>query len=324
MIIIVIYHSIIFWNDWLEIVPVYPSEILKQISLWLNSLHIYAFVLVSRYLFYYLRSEKEKYDKFFPFVINKFKRLIVPYIFVSVIYVVPIYCLFFDNDIVTIFDKFGLGISPSQLWFLLMLFLLFMIFYPLSKFFAKHTFVGVVIVLVIYILGLVCGKFTPNIFNIWTACTYVPVFLVGFKLRQCGTNYIRKIPGLIWLILDVGLFVMVQYLAKYDSFMFKLLGLGFDFILHIIGAIMSFLVLQKLADKAKWQDSILFDFIAKQSMPIYLLHQQVIYFFIFWLNGLVNPYINASINFIGAMVVSIIISGTLMRFKLTRFLIGEK
>ena len=72
------------------------------------------------------------------------------------------------------------------------------------------------------------------------------------------------------------------------------------------------------------QDSKLFYFIVKQSMPIYLFHQQVIYFFIFWLNGLVNPYINASINFIGAMVVSIIISGTLMRFKLTRFLIGEK
>ena len=87
---------------------------------------------------------------------------------------------------------------------------------------------------------------------------------------------------------------------------------------------MAFVVLQKMAEKVKWKESKAFNIIAKQSMPIYLFHQQVIYFFIYWLNGVVNPYIHASINFIGAMVVSIIISSILMKFKCTRLLIGEK
>lgn len=59
-------------------------------------------------------------------------------------------------------------------------------------------------------------------------------------------------------------------------------------------------------------------------MPIYLFHQQVIYVCIFLLNGLINPYIHAALNFIVAMIVSLLISIMTMKFKWTKFLIGEK
>lgn len=59
-------------------------------------------------------------------------------------------------------------------------------------------------------------------------------------------------------------------------------------------------------------------------MAIYLFHQQIIYFTIIWLNGKVNPYLNAIVNFIVALVLSSLISTLLMRFKVTRVLIGEK
>ena len=59
-------------------------------------------------------------------------------------------------------------------------------------------------------------------------------------------------------------------------------------------------------------------------MPMYLFHQQIIYFTIYWLNGKVNPYLHAGINFVAALVGSFIISSILMRWKVTRFLIGEK
>ena len=68
----------------------------------------------------------------------------------------------------------------------------------------------------------------------------------------------------------------------------------------------------------------MFIFLSKRSMPIYLFHQQVIYFTIIWFNGKVNPYINVAVNFIVAIVLSVIISSILMKFKVTRFLIGEK
>ena len=59
-------------------------------------------------------------------------------------------------------------------------------------------------------------------------------------------------------------------------------------------------------------------------MTIYLFHQQIIYVCLYALNGLVNPYIHATINFIVAMISSSIISLILMKFKSTRILIGEK
>lgn len=57
---------------------------------------------------------------------------------------------------------------------------------------------------------------------------------------------------------------------------------------------------------------------------MYLIHQQVIYFSIILLNGKINPYMNALVNFGVAMIISYVISGILLKFKVTRFLIGQK
>lgn len=324
MIIIVFYHSVSFWNSWFTKDPIYSSEILKQIALWMNSFHIYAFALVSGYLYYFLRIEKGRYAKFIPFLRNKINRLIVPYIFVAVVWVIPIQTMFFKYDATTIFQKYILGTGPSQLWFLLMLFVLFIIFYPLSNFFVKNTFVGAVVVIGIYGVSIIGGQIVPNFFQIWTGCLYLPLFWIGFKLRQYGTVHIRKIPIFLWLSADILLFILTQYLATFDGFIYILLGIGIGFMLHIVGAIMAFVILQKLADKLAWQENKAFQLISKQSMPIYLFHQQVIYFFIYWFNGVVNPYVNASINFVGAMAISMLLSSVLLKFKYTRFLIGEK
>ena len=59
-------------------------------------------------------------------------------------------------------------------------------------------------------------------------------------------------------------------------------------------------------------------------MAMYLFHQQIIHFTISALNGVVNPWINAGVNFVAAIAGSLIISAVLMRWKATRFLIGEK
>ena len=86
---------------------------------------------------------------------------------------------------------------------------------------------------------------------------------------------------------------------------------------------MAFVILQKIAARVHW-DNMYFTFLSKRSMSVYLLHQQAIYFFIYWLNGLVNPYLHAAINFVGSLVVSLVIASILMKFSFTRYLIGEK
>ena len=153
---------------------------------------------------------------------------------------------------------------------------------------------------------------------------YLPLFWLGFKIRQYGSKVLMRIPSLVWVAADVLLFTLVQYLSGFDATIIKLLNLGLSFLLHIIGALMAFVVLHKLANRVNWKESKVFMLLSKNSMPVYLFHQQVIYVFISLLNGVINPYIHAGINFIGAMVISLLISTLLMKFKWTRFLIGEK
>jgi hypothetical protein len=84
------------------------------------------------------------------------------------------------------------------------------------------------------------------------------------------------------------------------------------------------LILQKIADRVRWQENRVFTFLSKSSMPVYLLHQQVIYVCLYFLNGKLNPYLHSAVNFAGAMLVSLLLSALLLKFKWTRALIGEK
>ena len=325
MLIVVIYHCILYWSGtWFVGTPTYAAPMLATVAKWMNTFHIYGFTLVSGYLFYYLKCEKAKYDKFLPFVINKVKRLLVPYVFVALVWVIPFEIYYYDYSVWDIIIRFGFGVSPNQLWFLLMLFGVFVIFYPLSDFFQKNNIGGVVLVIAFYGIGIVGQALFPNFFQFFRACSYITLFWFGFKIRQYGSLYLRKIPMLVWIIADVVLFVLYSVISRTDGIIFTLLNYGVNFLLHIVGALMSFIVLQKLADHVSWKNGKLFNFFSKNSMTVYLLHQQVVYVLISLLNGLINPYIHAGINFIGAMVISLLAATLLMKFRYTRFLIGEK
>lgn len=315
----------IFWTGtWISKKPIFESNVLSVLSRWMNTFHVYGFTLVSGYLFHFLKCERGKYSNFLLFAINKVKRLIVPFAFVSVFWVIPFAMYYFHTEAVEIFNNYVLGISPSQLWFLLMLFFVFMLFYPLTDFFEKHNVGGTITILAIYGIGLVGTIVFPNIYQIFTACTYLPLFWLGFKIRQYGSRVLMEVSPIVWMVADVLLFGLVQYLSSFNVTFFKLLNLGLTFFLHIIGAMMAFVVLQKMANRFNWKESKMFMFLSKNSMPVYLFHQQIIYVFISLLNGMVNPYLNAVINFVGAMSISLVISTLLMKFKWTRLLMGEK
>jgi len=324
MLIVVLYHSIAFWGGgWFTKNPAIASQGLKLLTGWLNTFHIYGFTLVSGYIFYYIKYEKGGYQDFRAFAGNKAKRLLIPYVFIAAIWVIPIQCIFTPFDLAEVVKNYVLAVSPSQLWFLIMLFVVFVLFWLLSDFFAKHTVWGMAAVLGLYGVGLVAGTKIPNIFSIWTALQYLSYFWLGFKLRQYGTTIIRKISAVLWILVSIGLFALTRYLSGMSGLICKVLTIGFTYGTNLVGALMAFVVLQKLADKVKWNGK-LFALFSKRSMAVYLIYQQVIYFIIYLLNGLVNPYLNAAINFVGAMSISLLLASVLMKFRATRFLIGEK
>ncbi len=325
MIIIVLYHSILFFsNTWFDAVePVTTSKVLSFFASWLNSFHVYGFVLISGYLFYYLRYEKNKYQEYKPFILNKFKRLIIPYLFVLILWVIPNYVYFYGFDFKTILKNYILGVSPNQLWFLLMLFFVFAIFWLLSDFIKNHNLIGGITMIVLFFVSILFGRFITNYFQIWTVLQCLTFFYLGFIFRDKAKIVIESIPFFLWIIADIVLFIVLKNMPT-EGIIFKAIYIGISYILNIVGAIMAFTTLSFIGSRLNILNSKLINNLSSISMSIYLFHQQVIYWFIYLLNGKLNIYIHASIIFIGSFLISFLISVLLKTNRITSFLIGEK
>ena len=326
MITIVLYHSLVFWTGtWFIDKPIFNSQVLCYIAKWLNTFHIYTFTFVSGYLFGYIKYEKKRYSDYKKFVINKCKRLLIPYMFASIIWVIPLGTVFFKYNTNDVFHKYILGESPSQLWFLLMLFMVFIIYYPISNFVMNRVTVGFLVIAGFYCIGILGSIVMPNVFMIWTACKYMLFFHLGNMVRVNNIQIIYKIPCLVYIGVDISIFIAMQVLEQFNTctILFKMCELALYTVVCIVGTFMAFVVLQRIAQRINWNKEA-FIKLSEKTMVIYLFHQQVIYFTIYIFNGIVNPYINAGINFVVAITFSLIIATILLKYRFTRFMVGEK
>ena len=100
MLCVVLGHSFCFWGgEWFTNNPAVIVKTLIVFADWLNTFHIYCFTLISGYIFYHIKYDKGGYNKYIPFLLNKVKRLLVPFAFVAVVWVIPITLFFFDYGI---------------------------------------------------------------------------------------------------------------------------------------------------------------------------------------------------------------------------------
>lgn len=324
MLLVVLGHSVVFWRgDWYGASPIYQARFLPVLSKWVGGFHTYAFTVFSGYIFYYMKYEKGSYRKLNIFLVKKVKRLLVPYVFILCVWIIPIMKYYLKFTLKDILGQFITGIAPSQLWFLLMLFWVSLFSYLLSDI-LLNTKWRMVIIAIFYGWGVFGSHICPNFWQIWTACRYMLYFWIGMELRCKYSKSVKKIPGIIWIWGYTCLVVVSQNLSDVSSFIgkccYELLMLGS----HVIGVLMAYCILQKIADQISWEENKWFMLLSRYSMPIYLFHQQIIYFLIDDFNGMINPYIHALINFLGAIIISFLISFLLMNFKITKFLLGEK
>ena len=240
----------------------------------------------------------------------------------------PISAYFFDWDWGFLAKKYLLAIEPSQLWFLWMLFGVFAIVWPIRMLMLEKPLVGWVASLALFGIGLIGRHIFPNVFCVWTACQYVLFFFIGMRIRTKEEKQEKLIteafPWYCWVIVDLLIFAGTIMIGQHSGTAWSLIAIVLNMILHVVGAIMAWTALQTLTGKVNWKDSKAFKTLSSYSMPIYLFHQQIIYFTIVWLNGKVNPWIHAGVNFIIALTGSFLISLFLMHWKITRFLIGEE
>ena len=328
MLIVVIYHSILYWRGtWFDRAPVYQAEPLGWAALWMNSFHVYGFTLVSGYIFYYVKYQLGRYKQYQSFLMNKCRRLLVPYAFIAALWVIPFERFLIGIDFGDVVRRYIFGESPSQLWFLLMLFDVFAIMWPLSDFMRRKNVCGGMVVAGLYLTGMICQRFAPNVLQIWTACMYCLFFWIGMKLCQYAgstvTKALKRIPAYLWVVLDIALFVMIRMMPESNPFL-DLAKTGLNLFLNIFGAVMSFVLFQKLYEVFPWKENKAFSRLGKYSFHIYLFHQQLVYCAIIAMNGKINPYIHAIFNVFIAFSGSFIISWGLLRLKATSMLLGGK
>lgn len=251
----------------------------------------------------------------------------IPYAFVAIVWVIPLSQYFYKWDTAEVLKKYALCINPSQLWFLWMLFWVFMMARSLWKWLSGSVYIGTVVTLVLYCVGVVGNKIVPNVFCIWTAFQYMPFFYIGIRIRlkqeEGKKLWSEKISVFCWILADVLIFILNLMLEK-EKIVFSYFGIITGLIEHMIGAITAFLVLERIAENVNWRKNRICIVLSEYSMPMYLFHQQLIYFVIWELNGKVHPYVNAGVNFGVAVLGSMVISWALMKSKITRFLVGEK
>lgn len=322
MLIIVIYHSMRVYAEgtWGPYIPMQEAPILGYTSDWLNSFHVYAFTVISGYIFCFIKYEKSGYQNYKAFIGNKIKRLLVPYVFVAAIWVAPIHAYFFGTE--GLVEKYLLGMSPSQLWFLLMLFWAFLIFWPLYDIVYRKPLFGGAIIGALYCIGL----FMPSIYCFNSGLTYLLFFYIGFIIRKFDfiNRALYRTPSFIYLMIDIGLFaICVTMRSETNDIIFKIITLACTIMLNVIGAVGAFVILQRFVTRFL-QGSRTIDFLGEHSMTVFLFHQQLIYFSIGLLNGVVPPIILVVINFGFSLSISIVISVLLHKTKITRMLIGYK
>lgn len=295
------------------------APIFGYLADWFNSFHIYGFTLIFGYIFYYIKYEKAGYQKYLLFLRNKTMRLFVPYVFIAVVWVAPIHAYFYGVD--ELISKYVLGMAPSQLWFLLMLFWVFAIFWLISNIVNKKPLLGGAIVSMAYCVGL----FAPSIYCFNKGLQYLQFFYIGFMVRKCdlGNKVFYKISSFGYFVVDVGLFVAYELLGGNEEIIFKVMAHGCSIFLHMIGAVSAFVLLQRFVNRFLQGNKVI-DFFGKHSMVIYLVHQQLIYFSIGWFNGVVPPIALVLINFLFAIAVSTLFSVLMQKTKVTIFLIGSK
>ena len=88
---------------------------------------------------------------------------------------------------------------------------------------------------------------------------------------------------------------------------------------HYAGALMAFCLL--LWGSIKYNCAGRLGLMSQLSFPIYLIHQQIIYVVLWNITSAINPYLGSLINFVIAMIVSLIFCQILLRNKYASLLL---
>jgi len=263
---VVLGHSIILYSSTWDIyetnINVYFLDIMKK---WIDLIQMPLFFSLSGYLFTY------SYNKctFKSLVLKKFKRLILPYFFISFFYMIPIKMLvhypgFEDKSIfVIVIDCTIKGKDNGHLWFLPCLFICFIVAKVLFIIFEnlkiKKIHMELCIIIISILVSMISGRVT-GISYLKNSMNYFVYFYSGYLINSYNDHF-NKDKWLYWIsvLLLVG-----------ASIIPLIYNIKFIVLIKLVLVFASFVVIPNSQNKFA-------DFLSKNSFGIYLFHSPLIY-----------------------------------------------
>lgn len=297
------------------------SAILESITEFIYMFHMPAFVMVSGAVYYFVKRERGKYNNQRGYIHNKVIRLLVPFFFFALLYVLPVLLYTrVENNVLSYVVKDVLLMAPqTHLWYSVMIFNVMVVFHLLeSRIFQAKT--G--IVWAVFIALNLFSYIIPNAFQAMNTLSYLLYFYVGYWFQQ---NKERVLPVIkskwaLMVFIPLACYYLLFHTVVQDTL---LLRKAIQIVAAISGSGLIYLVSHAvsettLADK-EW-----FENLANDSYGIYLFHPMIIYVLFFWVSNVEhNPYVGTSVIFIITTVLSIFLV-KVFRIVGINTLIGEK
>lgn len=319
---VVLGHSIILYsNSWDLYTTIYNSSFLNNLKKIVNFYEMPLFFSLAGYLFYYTCLKKRKITNF---VKDKFSRLIIPFAFVSLLWVIPLKMIL-EVPGFTILNYFELAFknvlllsSTGHLWFLITLFLIFLIYFIIDKIFdltktnTRGKIVDISIVFITLLIVLNYTFFKEIIFQtaFLRVFAYLFWFYLGFLLCKYFALGKNENTHKMWWVSYLALFTGALIIYKLDHS-----GIIINFLVKLTPVILFYLIIPPKTNK-------FIQYLERNSLGMYLFHSPLIYIsFTYFPN--INPYFMVFINFVCFGLLASVITEIIRKSGL-KFLIGEK
>lgn len=325
MITVIIYHTISLWNGYgWHGHPRNPSALLEFVCTFLNTIHIYVFTFLSGYIYYVLLTENNKYSHKMSAIQARAKRLLVPYS-LTLLMIIPIVCWLEKPSLEALLQKYILGVEPSQLWFLLMLFLVQVTFILLGKCVYDKWKVSLLVMVGIHCFGWLGGVLTKNYFQIWSACRFMIYYFLGGVYRKWQLKYHTRIPLKPAILAEILTFGMYWFSSRQDGVVFAVISSNMAFFSTLTGILLSIALVESFVGTKQYDQFVQtkgYRFFNKYNFTMYLFHEQLIYLS----NRIFDPILPTvavvGINLIVALAGAGILSWLVGRRKTTTRLFG--
>ncbi|SKB46359.1 acyltransferase [Maribacter arcticus] len=309
-----------FMSSW-PVSTFYEYNIYADITgKYISTISMPLFVFISGFLFSYLRNNLKKYPTYTILLSKKTARLLRPYFVLA-----PLYIVVFI-DINTTFDflkQFWMG--AGHLWFLLMIFTIFMLFYPLESYFKKNplkSFVAVVLLFCLY-----PGFSVLELYPISKAFQYLPFFFTGYFFHYNSIIISKLLKGKFWILffLHSLLFIGSLFIPEFiQNGILKTLFRAFiNLPLGLMSVSMLFLFFTIAKKRTTSNESPIIENINITSYYIYIIHQPLL-LWLFQLKFLqaLPPLYVILLVFPSVILSSLILGNVLLKFHWGRRLIG--